>query len=141
MERTLLTLVRTLNCDKFDPHVIVLEPGALVRELREAGAHVSVFPTKHLRHIGNTTGTVLRIAHYIRQHQIDVVHCNGPKSQIYGSLAAALARAPNIYCLHHIPAPRVGTDIMGDIAFLLPASVRLTNSTATNRMASRHPFV
>ena len=141
IETTLLTLVRALDRERYELHAICLEDGMLVNELRTAGVRVSIFPITHLRHVGNTMRTVLRIAHYVRQHRINVIHCNGPKSQIYGSLAATLTRVPNVYWLHHIPAPRIGTDMMTDLAFLLPAAVRLTNSTETKRMTDRHPLV
>jgi len=141
VESVLLTLVRGCNRDKVEPHVILLEHGSLVQELRSAGVYTQVYPITHLRHIGNTLCTVARIAPYIRRHRIDVVHCNGPKSQIYGALAATLAHVPNVYWLHDLPSPTLLTDTMGDLAFLLPATLRLANATETMSLASSHPFV
>jgi glycosyltransferase involved in cell wall biosynthesis len=109
--------------------------------LRDAGATTSVFPTTHLREIDNTAMTVVRLAQYMRSRHIHVVHCNGQKSQIYGSPAATLARVPCIYWMHHIPPTALGTDLMGDVALLLPATLRLTVSTAANKAACRHPLV
>jgi glycosyltransferase involved in cell wall biosynthesis len=48
---------------------------------------------------------------------------------------------PCLYWLHHIPPARLGRDLLGDLAFLLPAAVRLTDSTAANEAARRHPLV
>jgi glycosyltransferase involved in cell wall biosynthesis len=141
IERILLSTVRLLDRARYEPHVVCLERGALVQMLRDVGARTSVLPITHLRKPANTAMTVLRLAHYIRRHGIHVVHCNGQKSQIYGSLAAMLAGVPCVYWLHHIPAPGLGQDLLGDIAFLLPAAVRLTNSTAANDAALRHPLV
>lgn len=143
VETTLLTLLRTFDRDRVEPYVVCLEQGEgdLVRDLRRTGSQVVVYPTTHLRDLGNTMLTIVRIATYIRRNNIDVVHTNGPKSQIYGSLAANLAQVPNVYWVHHVPSVRVGQDLMADVAFLLPTTVRLTNATLANEMATQHPFV
>lgn len=143
VETTLLTLLRTFDRDRIEPYVVCLEQGEgdLVRDLRRTGSQVVVYPTTHLRNLGNTMLTIAQIASYIRRSKIDIVHTNGPKSQIYGSLAAKLAQVPNVYWVHHVPSVHVGQDPMADVAFLLPSTVRLTNATLANKMATQHPFV
>ncbi len=141
IETALLTIIRGLDRQKFEPHVVFLEHGDLVREMRQAGGLVSVFPTTRLRYPGNTAATILRLAWYIHQRHISVVHCNGPKSQIYGALAALLGGVPSVLWLHNIPDTHLGKDLMADVAFLLPSSRLLTNSAATNQAAINHPFI
>jgi glycosyltransferase involved in cell wall biosynthesis len=141
IERLLLATVRLLDRARYEPHVVCLERGALVQMLRDAGAITSVFPTTRLREIDNTAMTVARLAQYMRTRRIHVVHCNGQKSQIYGSPSATLARVPCIYWMHHIPSTALGTDLVGDVALLLPATLCLTVSTAATEAASKHPLV
>ncbi len=141
IETVLLTLLRSVDRSHFEPHVVFLEPGDLAHEVRAIGVRVSVFPTSHLRHAAETILTVLRLAQYMRNYHIDVIHCNSSKAQIYGGLAAALTGIPDVYWLHNIPSDRLGVDPMADLAFLIPASIRLTNSTETNHMTNRHPLV
>jgi len=103
---SLLNLVRTLDQDRFTPYVLLPFDGPLVKELEDAGAHVSFIPQPKIRrnlwsvlkYSWCFLPTIVHVRKHIIEEEIDIVHTN-PFLNLYGPIAAKLARRPHI---HHI---------------------------------------
>jgi glycosyltransferase involved in cell wall biosynthesis len=103
-EVVLLTILAHLDRTRFEPHVVCLQEGDLVRQMREeSGIEAQVYPIGQFRRVWRGRRVVQRISQMICDRSIDVVHCNGTPAQIYGGLAAKRAHTPSIYHLHDLP--------------------------------------
>lgn len=88
------------NQSKFEFHYIYFLPwkNQVVEEIRNNGGVISCIPaTNNLK----IMLSVNKIARYIRQHQIQLVHCHLPWAGIAGRLAGKLAGVPVIYTEHN----------------------------------------
>lgn len=160
-EIALLNLVRALDPYRYYPVVVLFAEGPLAERLREAGVETHVLALDpgvlQTRKDAIGLGTVLRgmvvfralaqavrLARFIRQHAVDLVHANSLKADIIGCLAGRLARVPVIW---HV-RDRIADDYLPPIvarAFRLLSRVGPTfviaNSEATLttlRFADKH---
>jgi glycosyltransferase involved in cell wall biosynthesis len=105
------------------------EPGSWPDELSAGGFHVEVIPAGRLRHAHRTVATVYRLARMFRRRRPDLILNWSAKTQLYGSVAATLARMRDrvVWWQQAIP-PRRGW--LDRSATLLPASAIACYSTA-----------
>lgn len=113
-ELSLLDLARSLDQRHFEPSVVCFRAGPLVEACERLGIPARVIPadSRFLRLsfrgrrrssllVGllglRTIGTVLRLASFIRSSGIALVHTNGTKAHLLGSLAAVLATKPVVW--------------------------------------------
>jgi len=144
-ELALLALLPELDVEA---HVILAADGPLAERLRAAGVSVEVLPladeTRELRrartaveaplHAVRTLGHAWRLARRLRELDPDLVHTNSLKADIYGGIAARLARVP---CVWHVRdriapdyLPRTAVLLVRLAARLLPSAI-VANSEST----------
>lgn len=113
--RTVLSLVRHLDRQRFAPLVICPNDGSLVPALRKAGADVCVIPwrvrftrPRSLPHwvalldmLPSVIRFVVQTSRFLSRQQIDVVHVNSIV-HVPGALAARLAHKPVVWMIQEI---------------------------------------
>lgn len=102
----LLGTVRELDRTEFQPVVAVPGRGPLVEAYRAAGAEVAFFPLKRLRrtlnpfwylgYLGSFGATCRKIADFISENGVDVVHTNSLPN-LFGARSARLAGIPHVW--------------------------------------------
>ena len=91
LERVVLDLVKHTDRTRFVPRVVCLETrGALTRQFTDLGIPVDCVADMP----GGAVRRIVRLAHYLRDVDADVVHAHNVKSHLHGVLAARLARVP-----------------------------------------------
>lgn len=104
-ESILLTHLPRLDRAAFEPRVICGTSGAFVDELRAQYIPVEVIPFQlpYLRAGWLPTLTfsfVPRLARYVRQHGIRLIHCNDPESAYYAAPLARVLSIPLVWTCH-----------------------------------------
>jgi len=91
MERGVLKLMNGLNRPQFEPHLIALRnvEQSIIPHLQQ-----DVRVTALQKREGRDMHLVSRLADYIRQNQIDIVHSHNWGAWLYSQLAALRARVP-----------------------------------------------
>lgn len=111
-DKVLLELIKELDKDEFDPHVILPNDGPLVESLRQVGAQVSVLDYPILRrkyfnpkgiadYIRSYNFYAKQIALYAREHSIDMVH-NNTAAVLEGIYLKRKLKLPLIWHVHEI---------------------------------------
>ncbi len=93
-------LLRRLDRTRFEPHVALLRPGPLSKELQAMDVRVHEFKAHRMRELGAVIGTIEQLTELIRREGIDLVHSNGFRAHVYGGLAAWLAEVPECWLVH-----------------------------------------
>lgn len=138
---TLLQIVSGLDRRRFDAIVVVPYDGPLVPRLKDAGAEVLVLPNlpvirrqtmtpRGLLQLIASLWSVVRLAWFIRQRKVALVHCN-TLAVVLAGLPAKLSGRPQIWHIHEIiTEPRA---VASSLATLSSASSTLVvaNSRAT----------
>ncbi|BDI33126.1 glycosyl transferase [Capsulimonas corticalis] len=113
-EIALLNLVGALDRSRYLPTVLLASDGPLVAKLRAAGIPTEVFPLGKelvdtqkdglgvrsllkITQIFDWIRYAVRIARYARKENIDLIHTNSLKSDVYGGVAGRLARIPVLW--------------------------------------------
>ena len=111
-DKVLLELIKGLDCQEFEAHVILPNDGVLVEALRQVGAQVSVLDYPILRrkyfnlkgiadYIRSYNFYAKQIALYARQHSIDMVH-NNTAAVLEGIYLKRKLKLPLIWHVHEI---------------------------------------
>ena len=111
-DKVLLELIKELDKDEFDPHVILPNDGPLVESLRQVGAQVSVLDYPILRrkyfnpkgiadYIRSYNFYAKQIALYAREHSIEMVH-NNTAAVLEGIYLKRKLKLPLIWHVHEI---------------------------------------
>ncbi len=111
-DKVLLELVKGLDKDEFEPHIILPNDGPLVEALRQVGAQVSVLDYPILRrkyfnpkgiadYIRSYNFYAKQIALYAREHSIDMVH-NNTAAVLEGIYLKRKLKLPLIWHVHEI---------------------------------------
>lgn len=99
LERVVATLCRAVDPSRFESAVLCLrEMGPFADELREQGFSVSLLP--------NTSGrtdylSFLKVARFLREREVDVVHSHNTHAFIDGGLGAALSGVRTVVHTDH----------------------------------------
>ena len=150
-DKVLLELIKGLNPQEFEAHVILPNDGVLVKALRQVGAQVSVLDYPILRRkYFNPKGIVeylksyrrysQRIAQYVRENGIDLVH-NNTTAVLEGIYLKRKLKLPLIWHVHEIIVkPRAISDF---INFLMGryADKIVTVSQAVASYVNKSPFI
>ena len=122
-DKVLLELVKGLDKDEFEPHIILPNDGPLVEALSQVGAEVSVLDYPILRRkYFNPKGIVdyirsyhfyaKQIASYAKEHNIDLVH-NNTTAVLEGIYLKRKLKLPLIWHVHEIIVkPKVISDFI-----------------------------
>jgi glycosyltransferase involved in cell wall biosynthesis len=103
VQRVMLEIFRHLDRDRFQPHVVCQQPGALSDALAELDIPCHFIPALD-RPIdpfrdAQAYGALLRL---FREQSFDIVHTHSSKPGILGRIAARVARTPLV--IHHVHA-------------------------------------
>ncbi|MBI4561585.1 MAG: glycosyltransferase, partial [Candidatus Rokubacteria bacterium] len=150
-ETYLLSLLKHLDRSRYRPLLVLGEEGPLAARARALGVRVEVIPVGRkvlgrgksegigglLRAVSGlltASGAVARLVRLLKAERVALVHTNSLKSQVYGGLAARLARRPAVWYLHDNlaadffpPWLRLGVARSGNLL----ANRALCNSAAT----------
>lgn len=113
-EIALLNLIMALDTARYRPLVALASDGPLAEKLRAGGIDVSVLPLApslretrkdtlgvgsllKLRQVGLLLSYSRRLARWARTRNVDLIHSNSLKSDIYGGLAGRLAGIPVLW--------------------------------------------
>jgi glycosyltransferase involved in cell wall biosynthesis len=150
-EIALLRLLQALDRAKVEPIVLLGEDGPLVPKMREAGieTHVveldpdvreirkgtlSAAGIRHLLRLPRLLNYSRRVARFASDREADLIHTNSLKSDIYGVLAARMARVPVVWHVHDILSPpylpNAAAVVFRNLAGRLPDHV-IVNSHST----------
>jgi glycosyltransferase involved in cell wall biosynthesis/GT2 family glycosyltransferase len=133
-ERSLLLLAGSLDQALFEPVIALAEAGPLHIHLARASVR-SVpldFPSLHPYRFDRWLWHSWRLARWIRTQQIDLVHGNTPRSNLYAWLAGRLAGVPVLWHMRNVLEPG-----MWDIEAMLR---RLPDAILCNSRAVRSRF-
>lgn len=111
-DKVLLELIKGLNPQEFEAHIILPNDGVLVEALRQVGAQVSVLDYPILRrkyfnpkgiadYIRSYNFYAKQIALYAREHSIDMVH-NNTAAVLEGIYLKRKLKLPLIWHVHEI---------------------------------------
>lgn len=98
-ERVQEMILKLINQDLFKPYCVSLMEGAFVREARRKGLPIKVIPMRSKLDLG----VALRVAKFIEQHEIALVHTHTVRTNLVGRLAARIARVPVVTHVHSLP--------------------------------------
>lgn len=97
------------------PEVVLLRPGPLEEELREAGWTVHVLKRHRMREIHHVGSSLLELHRLCRQQGWDLIHSNGFRAHLYGGLVACWNRLPEIWTTHTDEQPGLFTRLVRSI--------------------------
>ena len=149
-DKVLLELIKGLNPQEFEAHVILPNDGVLVEALRQVGAQVSVLdypilrrkyfnPKGILEYLKSYRRYSQKIAQYVRENGIDLVH-NNTTAVLEGIYLKRKVKLPLIWHVHEIIVkPKAISDfinfLMGRYADKI---VTVSNAVANHVKQSRY---
>nr|CAI33769.1 putative glycosyl transferase [Streptococcus pneumoniae] len=150
-DKVLLELIKGLNPQEFEAHIILPNDGVLVEALRQVGAQVSVLDYPILRRKYFNPKGILeylkfyrrysqKIAQYVRENGIDLVH-NNTTAVLEGIYLKRKVKLPLIWHVHEIIVkPKAISDF---INFLMGryADKIVTVSQAVASHVKQSPFI
>ncbi len=113
-EHSLLELIRGLDRQKFEPHLVCSMEGPLTDEARALGAEVHLVPMLFQGKFGKLWGMFrasLKIRRLIKQIGIQLVHTNSMIAGYCGVFAAKLCQVPSIWHVRDIGYPEAAKKI------------------------------
>lgn len=113
-EIALLNLVRALRPGRYEPLVLLFSQGELTKHLAESGIECHVLPIAagvinarkdnlggrtllRIKDVFSTLAFARRVARFMRESGVSIVHTNSLKSDVIGGVAARMARLPLIW--------------------------------------------
>ncbi len=127
-EIALLNLIKALDRTRYTPVVVLASGGALAEKLEQDGVETHVIPLPlsvvntrkdsmglnsltRLRQAWLCVCYAVKLAKWARARKVDLIHTNSLKADLYGGLAARLARIPVLWHVRdriadgYLPAP------------------------------------
>jgi len=95
-EQLVLTLMKLLNRNFYDPLLLCLCNGPFAALAREEGINSRVIAMKHKLDLG----TIRPIRNYLREEKIDIVHTHGVRANLVARLAAYQEGIPVVTTIH-----------------------------------------
>ncbi|SHG42975.1 N-acetyl-alpha-D-glucosaminyl L-malate synthase BshA [Thermosyntropha lipolytica DSM 11003] len=119
-ERLVLTLLKLLNRDRYEPYLICLCPGPFASLARANGIKADTIAMRHKLDIS----TIRPLREYMRQKGIDIVHTHGVRANLVGRIAAHKEKLPVVTTFHS----RLSYDYDSRLAALVATLLtRMTN--------------
>jgi len=139
-ETVLLTLLKGLDRSCYEPYVVFIAEGPLVKDLTDMDIRVKVLGKHRRREIHKMLQASLALTYFILHNKIDLVHTFGTGPHLYTGLACLLTRRPEVW---QIFDPYEGTTLsarlINRINLTLPyARVIMSSTVALN---SYRPFI
>jgi glycosyltransferase involved in cell wall biosynthesis len=126
-ERSLLALFSALDRESFDVTVASPERGRFTELVKESGIRHFAFEFPGLHRIGRLAANVGRLSRLVRREGIDLLHSNGPQTNIASGLVGVLTKARVVWHARNIVFPGM---IDWDRWFFLLADHIVCNSRA-----------
>lgn len=131
-ERSLRLLLRHLDRARVEPLFAGPARGALVEALAADGVTTLPLAFSPLRRVGAVLVTVGRLVRLIRAHRVDLLHANGPQTNVPAGLAGRLAGVPVVWHARNL--------IAGDMRDVDRALAPLATRIVCNAEAIRRRF-
>ena len=96
-ENSLLLLLRHLDRGQVTPCIALPSAGPFSEALERAGVPVLRVPFGPLRDFMGVLKSVRRLLALIRDHRIDLLHANGPQTNVCAGIAGRLAGVPAVW--------------------------------------------
>ncbi len=95
-EISLLNLVKRLDKKLFTPHFACSKEGPFIEELRNIKTHPDFvqFPGIRWPNPVRICNTIRNLIDIIKKKQIDLIHSNQPRSNLFGAIAAKIKNVP-----------------------------------------------
>jgi len=109
----LLQILKELDKNKYKPYVVIPSRGPLANELETLGIKYFVLPIgvyssgnksfwDIIKYFVLSLIMIIRVFNIIAKEKIDLVYANAPRTYVWGTISAWLARKPIIWHLHSI---------------------------------------
>lgn len=138
-ERSLLLLAGSLDRSLFEPVIALAEDGPLHGHMAGAGVR-SVrldFPALHPYRFDRWLWHSWRLARWIRAQQVDLVHGNTPRSNLYAWLAGRLAGVPVAWHMRNVLEP--GMWDIEAVLWRLPDAIFCNSRAVRSRFGAKVP--
>lgn len=126
-EVTMLETFRELDRREFLPYAILLRSGPLEKELAALSVPTFVLKQHRMRNILGVAAAVRGICRLIREHGLQLLHCNAFRAHAYGSLARRFTGIPSLVTVHSPEEPGWFTRLL----LSMPTDAVIANCTAT----------
>ncbi len=96
---SLLSLLKGLNRDRFNPVIVCPAEGGLSEALKRMNVETYIIKMGTLRKLDifSWIQSIYKMVKIIREKSVHIIHSNGSRATIYGGLAARLTRTPLIW--------------------------------------------
>ncbi|MBT5304058.1 MAG: glycosyltransferase family 4 protein [Candidatus Scalindua sp.] len=131
-EISLLNLVKRLNKKFFIPHFACSKEGPFIDELRkiEILPDFVQFPSIRLPNPVQICNTIRTLIDIIKKRQIDLIHSNQPRSNLFGAIAAKIKNVPIVWHERCLEQGRFDSD---NIFSFLPDKIICNSDAVRNR--------
>ncbi len=98
-ERSFSELIRCISKEKVEPIIVVPDEGEIAETYRNQSNQVFVMPFPPLKTMitGRPLLAVLKLARWVKDNNINIIHANGSRACLYSGLAGRLLGVPVIW--------------------------------------------
>ena len=131
-EISLLNLVKRLDRKLFIPHFVCSKEGPFIDELRKINIPPDFvqFPSIRWPNPVRICNTIRGLVNIIKKRQIDLVHSNQPRSNLFGAIAAKIKNVPIVWHERCLEQGRFDSD---NIFSFLPDKIICNSNAVRNR--------
>ncbi|NLG32557.1 MAG: glycosyltransferase family 4 protein [Syntrophomonadaceae bacterium] len=97
-EELVLTMMKLIDREKFEPHLVCLCPGPFAALAEASGFKSTVIPMKHKLDIT----TITPVREYLRKNRIGIVHSHGVRANLVARVAAKRESLPVVTTVHSV---------------------------------------
>ena len=131
-EISLLNLVKRLNKELFVPHFACSKEGPFIDELKRLKILPDFvqFPSIRWPNPVRICNTIRNLLDIIKKKQIDLIHSNQPRSNLFGAIAAKIKNVPIVWHERCLERGRFDSD---NILSFLPDKIICNSNAVRNR--------
>jgi glycosyltransferase involved in cell wall biosynthesis len=131
-EISLLNLVKRLDKKLFEPRFACSKEGPFIDELRKINIHPDFvqFPSIRWPNPVIICNTIRNLIGIIKQKQIDLIHSNQPRSNLFGAIAAKIKNIPIVWHERCLERGKFDSD---NIFSFLPDKIICNSNAVRNR--------
>lgn len=131
-EISLLNLVKRLNKELFIPHFVCSKEGPFIDELRKIKISPDFvqFPSIRWPNPVQICSTIRSLIDIIKKKQINLIHSNQPRSNLFGAIAAKIKTVPIVWHERCLERGRFDSD---NIFSFLPDRIICNSGAVKNR--------
>ena len=131
-EISLLNLVKRLDKKLFTPHFACSKEGPFIDELRNIKIHPDFvqFPSIRWPNPVRICNTIRDLKNIVKNKQIDLIHSNQPRSNLFGAIAAKINSVPIVWHERCLERGRFDSD---NIFSFLPDRIICNSGAVRNR--------